>query len=435
MSHYGAKLVVLASVLAYGLASARAADSGGYRGPTRNGVYPEKGLLKTWPEGGPKLLWKYDQLGPGWTSVTVANQTAYVLGGASPGRLFAFTLDGQLKFTKPYGPDFRKRFDGSRSTVDIKDGRAYFASGLGVVYCLDAATGETLWSVDTVVRFKNQVPGWGYNISPLVVDDKLVLPIRRGTNTMVALSLKTGETLWANEPSTWAIGDSSPVLVEDGKTRLIVNNLWNATIAVDPATGKVVWKHEGPSGTIVTPVYHEGRLFAAVGGKATMYKLRPDGQGFERLWEGSGFNGISQAVQLDGKVFLLANESRSVEYTETKGGKETKRTRTANVLCLQALDAATGRKVRSEAVQKEGSICAADGMVYLLEGGEGAWQQGEPAKTRISLFKPTADGFETAGAFFPVIGTKEAWVNPAIAEGRLWVRHGGLIAVYDIRAR
>ena len=103
------------------------------------------------------------------------------------------------------------------------------------------------------------------------------------------------------------------------------------------------------------------------------------------------------------------------------------------MFCIQARDLATGKRLHSEPVTKDGSMSAADGMIYLLEGGEGAWQAGQPAKTQLSLIKPTPTGFEIVSRFDPLVGTKEAWLNPCIAAGRLFLRHGSLLACYDLR--
>jgi hypothetical protein len=78
----------------------------------------------------------------------------------------------------------------------------------------------------------------------------------------------------------------------------------------------------------------------------------------------------------------------------------------------------------------QGSIVAADGMVYVVEGAERNWKT-----PRMSLLKPTPEGFELAGQFTPVVGTKELWVSPTVAQGRLFIRHGSTLSVYDIRAK
>ena len=404
-------------------AALSADDSGGYRGPARNGVFPATALMKQWPDGGPELVWRYENLGNGWSAVTVAGDTVYAVGGGSVGRLFAFTPDGRLKWRMRYGPEFSVRYQGCRSTPTVAGRNVLLASGLGVVYCLDAETGRTRWSVDTAEAFRCQVPGWGYNLTPLVVDGKVILPIRRGRSTMVALDVHTGRTVWENAPSEYAIGDTSPVLVEHGKCRLVVNNLWNGLIAVDPDTGRIVWKREGTAkaGTSLTPVFNEGYLLLDWDRKTVMLRPAADGKGFEELWSIDRIFSTAQAVILGGKVFAFGT---------LRLGED--RRRTGAMLCY---DAGTGKLLKALATKGEpGSVVAADGMIYWQESG-----------LRLTLARPTADGFEVVSSFEPGFGGEEMWIHPVIAGGRLFVRSdcaqggdqaraAGKLAVYDLRA-
>jgi outer membrane protein assembly factor BamB len=405
-------------------AAALAAGSHGYRGPKRNGVFDETHLMTQWPEGGPMLLWRYNNLGNSWAAVAVTEDTVYAVGGGSVGRLYAFTLDGRLKWRRRYGREFSVRYQGSRATPTVSGSCVVVTSGLGVVYCMDAETGKLRWSVDTIERFQCKVPGWGYNLTPLVVDQKVILPIRRGASTMAALDLRTGKTIWANEPSEYAIGDSSPVLVEHDRTRLVVNNLWHALIAVDPDTGKIVWKLEGKdeAGTSLTPVFNEGYLLADYARKTVMFRPTPDGKGFRRLWQIPRIFSTAQAVILDGKVFAFG---RPMSPTGRRKG------RGYAFLCYHA---ETGKLMQSVPCEgAPGSVVAADGRVY--------WQEDGP---KITLTRPTPEGFRVVGSFRPDFGDKEMWIHPVIAQGRLFLRSdvaqggdqarcAGKLAVYDLR--
>jgi HEAT repeat protein/outer membrane protein assembly factor BamB len=392
-------------------------------------VFPATGLMKEWPAGGPELVWRYGNLGPSWASVAVGNETVYVPGGGSVGRLHAFSLEGELRWVRKYGREFSVRYQGARATPIVTRRFVVVTSGLAVIYCMDARSGKPVWTVDTVERFHNQVPGWGYNLTPLLVDGKLILPIRRGDCTAAALDLLTGETVWANEPSEYAIADSSPILVEHGRTRLVVNNLWNALIALDPDTGKIVWKREGEgeAGTMVTPVFHDGYLLLDYDRKTVMLRPTEDGQGFKQLWEMKRIASASQAVIVDGKVFTFGPFSPEYRGERGPGGRR------AVALCCH--DAETGRLLEEKPCPGDaGSVIAADGMVY--------WQCGGP---RLVLARITPQGFENLSLFEPCWGGKEMWIHPVIAEGMLFYRSdcaqggdrlksSGKLAVYDLRA-
>ena len=417
------------------LAAAPAENSGGYRGPDRNGIYPASGLLKKWPEGGPKLLWKFDQLGPGWASATVAGDTVYCLGGCAPGNLFAFDLrTGDLKYKKPYGDEFRARFDGTRSTPTVSDGLVIFSSGKKderSIYCYDAATGERLWHVDGNKEFGGQAQGWGYNESPLVVDDLVVFTLRSKDTVcppVVALDKRSGRTVWKADPGpgNLSAGDSSISLAGEAPHRIIVDNLWRAILALDSKTGRTLWTINIDTGTTLTPTYVDGYLAVAKRTSdsktdLTILKLAPDSRSYEELWSANA-DAISQVVILDGKVFGIGSVE---QVTKDSRGRDQKK----RVRAWVAYDLKTGRVLKAEPCMDTGSIIAADGMVYIQEGGEGHCRT-----PKMSLLKPTPDGFECTGSFQPVIGTKEFWVGPTIAQGRLFIRHGTLLACYDLRA-
>jgi outer membrane protein assembly factor BamB len=418
--------------LAAGLPSALGGNSGGYRGPKRNGIYPAAGLLRKWPEGGPKLLWKYDKLGPGWASATVVDDTVYCIGGAPTGNLFAFTIDGRLKWKKPYGREFTARFDGTRSTPTVSDGLVIFSSGRKderSVYCFDAATGRKLWHVDGNKQFGGKAQGWGYNESPLVVDDLVVFTLRakdKVTPPIVALDKRTGRKAWAADPGPGDLsaGDCSVSLAAAGTHRIIVANLWRAILALDPKTGKTLWSIKIKKGTVITPTCSDGYL--ALGKNSydaiTMLKLARDGRSYRELWT-AGLNGISQVVILDGKLFGIGSIERPA--TDKKEKKRKKKRRIPAWVCH---DAETGKLLKALACMCDGSVVAADGLVYFMEGGEHHWKT-----PRMSIARPTSDGFEPVSSFTPVVGTKELWVSPTIAEGRLFIRHGSVLSVYDLR--
>ncbi len=413
--------------------------SGGYRGPDRNGIYPAEDLLKKWPEGGPEMLWKYEGLGEAWSSVTIHDDKAYVLGGINPGILYAFDLDdGELVWKLEYGPDRREgRFAGSRNTVEVRSGRAYFATGQGVVHCVDLKARKVVWSVDTVKKFGNKIPGHGYNITPLLHDGKIICPIRRGKHTHVALDMKTGKVVWTNKPSTYAIGDSSPVLL-DGDPPLVVDSLWHAFVVLRPDTGKIVWTYkDGRTGTMMTPVVRDGYVFADMGRhRATMFHRTDDpNQPLRKLWQlDHGLDDISQALILDDTVFYLGRTHRMVEEVVERKGKKETRTVRQRYMAMWARDVKTGKLLKSEQVRESGSLSAADGMIYLVTGGEKNWKSSKGIEAWISLIRPTKGGFEQVSHFKPVRGKKEVWINAAIADGKLLFRQGRMLSAYDISA-
>jgi len=117
-----------------------------WRGPNRDGIYPEKNLLKQWSENGPEMLWSFEGLGHGHSSVAVISDRVFVTGVkdtiVSEGTLFTFDLNGNLLWQKNYGKDFCLNFHGTRSVPVVVDDLIYTESGMGAVYCLKTETGE-----------------------------------------------------------------------------------------------------------------------------------------------------------------------------------------------------------------------------------------------------------------------------------------------------
>ena len=120
-----------------------------WRGPKRDGKYPDKNLLKEWPTSGPELLWSFEGLGEGHGNVGIGSNELFVCGMSdSTGFLYAFNFEGRLLWKKAYGLEWYRNYTGSRSTPTIVGNLVYFESGQGVVYCYSGDSGELVWSVD-----------------------------------------------------------------------------------------------------------------------------------------------------------------------------------------------------------------------------------------------------------------------------------------------
>ena len=128
-----------------------------FRGPNRDGKSAETGLLKKWPEGGPKQLWCAEGLGIGFSSVAISNGFLYTTGMIEgEGFIFAFDLAGNLKWKESYGPEWTGSYKGTRTTPTVDGNRIYVFSGTGVLVCFEAASGKKIWEVNTLERFEGK---------------------------------------------------------------------------------------------------------------------------------------------------------------------------------------------------------------------------------------------------------------------------------------
>jgi len=183
--------------------SAAAGDWPQFRGPHRDGRSDEKGLMAQWPEGGPKILWRVEGIGKGFSHVSVAGGLVYVTGlVGKDGVLRAYTLDGKLKWDAKYGPEYDKTHPGARTIPTVCDGLVYVMSALGRLSCFDAADGKPVWSVNVFERAEAKEIQWGYAESVLIDGEKVfVTPIGRKA-AMLALDRKTGKPIWASRLTT-----------------------------------------------------------------------------------------------------------------------------------------------------------------------------------------------------------------------------------------
>lgn len=396
--------------------TAEAADWPQWRGPNRDGKSSETGLLKKWPEGGPKLLWSIDGLGTGFSTVSVADGLLYTTGMVGrEGILFAYDLQGNLKWKKSYGAEWRGSSPGVRTTPTVDQDRVYVMSGHGRVVCFDAKTGEEKWAVDTLKRFDGKNIRWGISESVLVDRNNLICTPGGKDATIVALDKMTGETVWTSKGLSEKSCYSSLILVERGGNHLVVNITENSVVGVDADTGKVLWVdkfeeyQEKPKNiNPVTPVYYNGCIYATSGydDGGAMLELSLDGSKVSRKWVDTTLDCHHGGVVIvDGYIY----------------GANWKSNRDGNWVCL---DWDSGKVMYEEEWICKGSITYADGMLYCYEEKEGT----------VALVKASPKGFDIVSSFEVSKGTGKHWAHPVVCDGRLYIRHGDALMVYDIKA-
>ncbi len=143
------KLLILLFIFSFSANAVFTQSFNNWRGPARDGHYPDKGLLKQWPENGPKLLWVYENLGIGFSSPVVANGKIYVTGmEGNTGYVYILSDKGVLEKKYPYGKEDTGNYPGTRSTPTIAGNLMYMASSQGEFVCMDLNTGQKKWTVN-----------------------------------------------------------------------------------------------------------------------------------------------------------------------------------------------------------------------------------------------------------------------------------------------
>ena len=404
-------LMVLTGLMVF-VCAAWSADWPQFRGPDRDGKSGEKGLLVEWPEGGPKLLWSVQDIGKGFTHVSVADGLVYVTGLVDEqGILGAYTPDGKLRWKANYGEEWFKNHPGARSIPTVHDGLVHVASGVGNIACFKAATGKPVWSVKLFEQQEAPQIKWGYAESLLVDGENLICTPFGRKAAMVALNRKTGKLVWAS-PALPGHQSSfcSPLLVEHRGTRMIVTITSAAVVAFSPTDGKLLWQHpyENFRGNHpVTPIYHEGFLYVTSGyGKGAIgLAIADDGLSVKQLWEQPGQDPChGQAVLLDGHVYASSHKT---------SGK------------WSCLELKTGKLTWGAAgVGRGGSVIYADGMLYCYS------EDGN-----VGLVRPSVESCQVVSMFKVPLGDGSHWAHPVVAGGRLYIRHGDALMCYDVTAR
>lgn len=259
-----------------------------WRGPNRDGVSAETGLLKEWPEGGPALLWKAKGLGGGYSSVVVAGGKIFTMGNVKGGEsLVAVSAkDGSPLWT------LKLAGGGGPNCTPTVDGNLVFGLTSGGVLGCATTDGEEVWNKDFGKDFGGgMMSGWGYSESPLVDGDELICTPGAKSAILAALSKKTGETIWkAAMPSDIGShgGDGaaySSVVVSNGAgVKQFVQLVGRGIVSVSAETGKVLWTYNdvaNSTANIPTPLVKGDYVFCSSGYNtgSALLKLSKDGKG------------------------------------------------------------------------------------------------------------------------------------------------------------
>ena len=379
-----------------------------WRGPDRNGIYQETGLLTEWPSDGPKLIWSFDQLGIGHSSVAVTNEKIYATGIIdSIGVLFAFDQNGKLLWDKQYGRDWMVNFPGTRTTPLIVDDFAYLVSGYGVLYCLRSENGDVVWSKDILTDYKGVNPDQGMTENLIVDDDKIYCTPGGSDDNIVALNRFDGSEIWKSKGYGEKSSFCSPLLIKHGEKKYFITMTAKSVISIDVENGELAWRWgdliykypDHPS----TPIYSDGCLFINDGGAggSTKLKIADDGKSVEKIWTAGALDYV-----LGGAVLM---EDRIYAGSESKKGW----------LCV---DWNTGNEVYMTDTISHGSIIAAEGLLYCYS-----------VAGDFVLMKPVSDGFELKGTFKMPGSKRDHWAHPVINNGRLFVRYDNTLKVFDIK--
>jgi outer membrane protein assembly factor BamB len=383
-----------------------AQDVAQWRGPNRDGIYRETGLLKKWPETGPKLLWNFNGLGDGHTSAAVTGKGLFITGMIDgKGNVFAFDTKGKLLWKKEYGPEWTESHKGVRSTPLIVKEKLYFVSAFGKLFCLNCSDGQTVWTVDLVKQYGAENITWGITEN-LLFDGNILYCTPGGTQaSLVALDMNTGREIWKSKTNREKSAYCSPILIKLPNNKIIVTIMQYSICGFDAATGNQLWKSDFTKDPDVhpnSPVYIDGYLYcgSGYGLGSVMLKLSGDGSKVSKVWNNASCDPkMGGVVVLNDRIYGTGDRNKKFFCLDWKTGKELFSTR----------DLAPA------------NIIADEGLLYVYS-----------ESGKVNLVEAKADSFNVISSFSVPSGDGPHWAHPVIKDKKLYVRHGTSLMVYDI---
>jgi outer membrane protein assembly factor BamB len=400
------------------LSCVKTTDNWQWRGQNRNGVYNETGLLKEWPVEGPELLWKFEGLGEGHTSVAIAGEKIYITGMHDDILiLYVFDMTGNLLTEKEIGNEWNKSWNGTRSSVCINDGKLYVFNALGTLFCLDEATLDEIWKKDLLTEFDGRNLMFGMTENPLIVGEKIFMTPGGEKNNMIALNKNTGALIWSSPGKGLPSSYSSPLYIGDQSIPIVVT--WvsstiekpgkiydNELVAFNAETGELLWSLTLPSQNDInpnTPLYIDGMILSVTGykGGAWLHRLKDGGKSVELVWKNDEMDNQMGGVIKIGDFLYAGGHMNNFWF------------------CVDWKTGETKYKVQDIG---RSNIIAADGMLFCYN-----------EKGVMFLVKPNPEKVEIVGNFNVTLGTNQHWAHPVIHEGMLYIRHGDTVMAYKIK--
>jgi outer membrane protein assembly factor BamB len=380
------------------------------------GIYPDTKLLKEWPEEGPREIWTIENLGRGYGSPQFTEDRFYITGEVdSMAQLYCFNLDGDKIWESTLGKEWVSSYPGSRSAPTIADGLVYTGTGMGDLYCVNAADGSLVWSRDFTRDFQGVYPLHGHSEAPVISGNRVFWTPGGPVFNVVALDRKNGKLIWSNPGFGERSGYNPGKLVIHNGRELFVTFTAAKLLGLDAKTGELLWSHhqdvytEKERETIGigdshanSVVYRDGSIYYAAGdgNGGVKLNLSEDGSSISQAWRNPGFDSFFGGVVLIDK-YLYTSGTHS-QY-------------------LFSIDAGTGI-LRDSLHIGQGALIAADerlyyytqrGLMYLISYTEGKLKD-------ISSFKITK-------------GTRHHFSHPVIHRGVLYQRRGDALMAFDIR--
>jgi outer membrane protein assembly factor BamB len=395
-------------------AASVAGDWPHWRGPDRDDVSKETGLLKSWPQEGPPRLWVNGDVGIGYSGFAIVGGKLFTMGarGETEFLLCLNVADGKELWSAEIGPLLTNGYgDGPRGTPSVDGDRVYGMGGQGTLISANIADGKVLWT-KSMTDLGGRKPGWGFCESVLVDGDRVVCTPGGRNGAIVSLDKLTGEVKWQSSEVTEGAQYASIVPVEHNGQRQYIQLFMNSLVGVAADSGKLLWKTDWPGRTAVipTPIFHDGHVFvtSGYGVGCKLVKVGPDNQVSEVYFSKNMQNHHGGVVRVGDHLYGHSDRAW---------------------VCL---DFKTGEIVWSErSALGKGALTVADGMLYCQSERDG----------EIVLAEASPTGWKEHGRFKLEAQSHRrssrgrVWTHPVVSNGKLFLRDQEFLSCYDVQSR
>jgi outer membrane protein assembly factor BamB len=398
--------VIALCAVAHQAVAQSAANWPQWRGPNRDGISKETGLLKQWPAEGPPLVWKATGAGRGYSSFSMSEGKLYTM-GLRGDREFVIAFDvatGKEAWATAHGSAFRNdRGDGPRGTPTVDGDRVYALGGNGDLSVLEAHTGKIIWTKNVLSQFGGENITWGISESPLVLGNKVLVNAGGPGASIVALNKADGSLIWKSQSDT--AGYSSPIPMEINGTTQVIFFTARRAVGLDSKDGRLLWEYSRPANrvaNVATPIARANRVFISsdYGTGGGVVEIKPDNKAQEIWFTTEMRNHHSSSVLIGDYLYGFSSA------------------------ILTAVKFDTGEIAWRDRSVGKGSLVYADGNLYCFS------ENGV-----VGLVEATPAGYKEKGRFRIPQDSLPTWTHPVVAGGRLYLRDQDTIYAFDVREK